>query len=190
MWCQHVCVVPQPGSTDWEVSLYVALEACFAVFWPPALALAKFESRAISAARYSSRVTITVLGWNTGYEHAVESVVDDLLACLDDPRLPLLQWNELYAVAQSRLPADLATQLEHIVGEAPPFPFTPSGVLQTLAAVLVTRRMHLCRRLACRRMLACKLPSEDCGVEGNITVAQTCHACRLANLLQPCKVCN
>ena len=48
----------------------------------------------------------------------MESVVDDLLACLDDPRLPLLQWSELYAVAQSRLPSDLAAQLEHIVGEA------------------------------------------------------------------------
>ena len=46
----------------------------------------------------------------------MDSVVDDLLACLDDPRLPLLQWNELYAVAQSRLPADLAAQLEHIIG--------------------------------------------------------------------------
>ena len=53
-----------------------------------------------------------------GYEHPVDSVIDDLLACLDDPRLPLLQWNELYAVAQSRLPADLATQLEHIMGGA------------------------------------------------------------------------
>ena len=54
----------------------------------------------------------------TGYEHPVEAVVEDLLACLDDPRLPLLQWNELYAVAQSRLPPDLVTLLEHIVGKA------------------------------------------------------------------------
>ena len=44
-------------------------------------------------------------------------MVDDLLACLDDPRLPLLQWNELYAVAQSRLPSDLSAQLERTVGE-------------------------------------------------------------------------
>ena len=55
---------------------------------------------------------------NAGYEHPVDTVVEDLLACLDDPRLPLLQWNELYAVAQSRLPSDLAMQLEHVVGEA------------------------------------------------------------------------
>ncbi len=61
---------------------------------------------------------------NAGYEHPVDSVVEDLLACLDDPRLPLLQWNELYAVAQSRLPSDLSAQLECIVGEA----------LQSLAA--------------------------------------------------------
>jgi len=47
-------------------------------------------------------------------------VVADLLACLDDPRLPLLQWNELYAVAQSRLPFDLVAQLEHVVGKAAP----------------------------------------------------------------------
>ena len=53
-----------------------------------------------------------------GYEHPVDSVVDDLLACLDDPWLPLLQWSELYAVAQSRLPSDLAARLEQIVGEA------------------------------------------------------------------------
>ncbi len=45
-------------------------------------------------------------------------MVDDLLACLDDPRLPLLQWSELYAVAQSRLPSNLAARLEYIVGEA------------------------------------------------------------------------
>ena len=53
-----------------------------------------------------------------GYEHPVDSVVDDLLACLDDPRLPLLQWSEPYAVAQSRLPSELAAQLVHIVGES------------------------------------------------------------------------
>ena len=56
--------------------------------------------------------------YRPGYEHPVDSVVDDLLACLDDPRLPLLQWSELYAVAQSRMPSDLAAQLEQIVGAA------------------------------------------------------------------------
>ena len=61
---------------------------------------------------------LSALCLDAGYEHPVGSVMEDLLACLDDPRLPLLQWNELYAVAQSRLPADLAMQLEHTIGES------------------------------------------------------------------------
>ena len=48
----------------------------------------------------------------------MDSVVDVLLACLDDRGLPLLQWSELFAVAQSRLPDGLAHQLEGITGAA------------------------------------------------------------------------
>lgn len=51
-----------------------------------------------------------------GYEHPVDAVVSDLLACLDDPGLPLLQWSELFAVAQSHMPGELATQLESVLG--------------------------------------------------------------------------
>lgn len=46
----------------------------------------------------------------------MDAVVADLLACLDDPGLPLLQWSELFAVAQSRMPGDLAARLESILG--------------------------------------------------------------------------
>lgn len=35
-----------------------------------------------------------------GYEHPVDQVVEDLLSCLDDPALALLQWNEAFGVVQ------------------------------------------------------------------------------------------
>ena len=37
-----------------------------------------------------------------GYEHPVDQVVEDLLSCLDDPALALLQWNEAFGVVQAR----------------------------------------------------------------------------------------
>jgi hypothetical protein len=37
-----------------------------------------------------------------GYEHPVDQVVEDLLSCLDDPALALLQWNEAFGVVQVR----------------------------------------------------------------------------------------
>jgi Acetyl-CoA carboxylase, central region len=39
-------------------------------------------------------------------------VVEDLLAALDDPALPLLQWGDRFSAAATRLPAPLADQLE------------------------------------------------------------------------------
>lgn len=45
----------------------------------------------------------------------MDTVVEDLLGCLDDPALPLLQWNEEYAVVQARLPSGLAVCLEAAV---------------------------------------------------------------------------
>ena len=38
-----------------------------------------------------------------GYEHPVDEVVADLLACLDDPALPLMQFTEAFAVVQVNL---------------------------------------------------------------------------------------
>lgn len=49
-----------------------------------------------------------------GYDHPPDAVVADLLACLDDPALALLQWTEVFAVVQTRIPGDLATALEAI----------------------------------------------------------------------------
>ena len=39
-----------------------------------------------------------------GYEHPVDQVVEDLLSCLDDPALALLQWKEAFGVVQARAP--------------------------------------------------------------------------------------
>ena len=47
------------------------------------------------------------LGLQTGYEHPVDTVVADLLACLDDPALALLQWTEAFNVVQARSHPDL-----------------------------------------------------------------------------------
>ena len=46
--------------------------------------------------------------WVAGYEHPVDQVVEDLLSCLDDPALALLQWNEAFGVVQVRcMPTNL-----------------------------------------------------------------------------------
>jgi hypothetical protein len=39
------------------------------------------------------------LSMSAGYEHSVETVSEALLACFDDPQLPLLQWNEVIDTA-------------------------------------------------------------------------------------------
>ena len=41
-----------------------------------------------------------LLGGCAGYEHPVDQVVEDLLSCLDDPALALLQWNQAFGVVQ------------------------------------------------------------------------------------------
>lgn len=41
----------------------------------------------------------------------------ELVACLDHPALPLLQWNEAWSGAAARLPADLARACEVLVAE-------------------------------------------------------------------------
>eukprot|EP00250_Pteridium_aquilinum_P007836 c17476_g1_i1 orf=321-7031(+) len=47
-----------------------------------------------------------------GYYHDVDDVVKTLLSCLDDPQLPLLQWQECMSVLATRLPKDLRAQLD------------------------------------------------------------------------------
>lgn len=39
-------------------------------------------------------------GSHAGFEHSVDTVVSDLLACLDNPGLALMQWNEVFSVAE------------------------------------------------------------------------------------------
>jgi len=60
------------------------------------------------AAREAARMVMA------GYDHPPDAVVADLLACLDDPALALLQWTEVFAVVQTRIPADLAARLEGV----------------------------------------------------------------------------
>ncbi|XP_010513439.2 PREDICTED: acetyl-CoA carboxylase 1-like [Camelina sativa] len=47
-----------------------------------------------------------------GYGHKVDEVVQDLLNCLDSPELSFLQWQECFAVLETRLPKDLRNMLE------------------------------------------------------------------------------
>lgn len=49
---------------------------------------------------------------SAGFDHPVNLVVEDLLAALDDPALPLLQWGDRFSAAAARLPPRLADQLE------------------------------------------------------------------------------
>lgn len=42
---------------------------------------------------------------------AVLQVVKTVLTCLDDPQLPLLQWQECMAVLATRLPKELKAQV-------------------------------------------------------------------------------
>eukprot|EP00897_Mesotaenium_endlicherianum_P010369 jgi/Mesen1/9360/ME000061S08809 len=47
-----------------------------------------------------------------GYEHNVEEVVKELLECLSNPQLPLLEWNDVTAVLATRMPKELKHQLD------------------------------------------------------------------------------
>jgi hypothetical protein len=38
-----------------------------------------------------------------------------VLTCLDDPQLPLLQWQECMAVLATRLPKELKAQVRHFM---------------------------------------------------------------------------
>lgn len=52
-----------------------------------------------------------------GYEHDLDEVVKTLLSCLDDPQLPLLQWQECMAVLATRLPKELKAQVGYIIAK-------------------------------------------------------------------------
>ncbi|KAI4321148.1 hypothetical protein MLD38_034566 [Melastoma candidum] len=47
-----------------------------------------------------------------GYDHNIDEVVQSLLACLDSPELPFLQWQECLSVLATRLPKDLRNEME------------------------------------------------------------------------------
>ena len=46
-----------------------------------------------------------------GYTLPVDSTVRELLSCLKDPTLPLLQWTEFFSVVSGRVPASLEQEL-------------------------------------------------------------------------------
>ncbi|KAL9247543.1 hypothetical protein vseg_020966 [Gypsophila vaccaria] len=47
-----------------------------------------------------------------GYERNIDEVVETLLNCLDDPKLPFMQWQECMSVLATRLPRNLKNELE------------------------------------------------------------------------------
>eukprot|EP00884_Botryococcus_braunii_P014175 jgi/Botrbrau1/22759/Bobra.0132s0090.2 len=51
-----------------------------------------------------------------GYEHPVDHIVEELLTCLDDPALAHMQFSEVFAVQQTRIPVDLANKIEKMMG--------------------------------------------------------------------------
>ncbi|PSC75189.1 acetyl-carboxylase 1-like [Micractinium conductrix] len=53
-----------------------------------------------------------------GYHNSPDAVTQDLLTCLDDPALALVQWNEAYGVVADRLPPSLAADLETAAAES------------------------------------------------------------------------
>ena len=49
-----------------------------------------------------------------GYEHPVAETLDELVACLDHPALPLLQWSEEYSFVEGRLPPAITERLDEV----------------------------------------------------------------------------
>ncbi|KIY92626.1 biotin carboxylase [Monoraphidium neglectum] len=50
-----------------------------------------------------------------GYEHPVAETLDELVACLDHPALPLLQWIEEYSFVEGRLPQAITEKLNDAI---------------------------------------------------------------------------
>ena len=44
--------------------------------------------------------TFLRVSWSAGYEHSADPVVNDLVDCLEDLALPLMQFTEAFAVVQ------------------------------------------------------------------------------------------
>ncbi|KAL2653562.1 hypothetical protein R1flu_021690 [Riccia fluitans] len=80
-------------------------EGSFPPLGPPTAVAAKVHQRCAAAVSAAKNVL-------AGYEHNIEKVVQSLLTCLDDPMLPLYQWQEWMSILGTRLPKDLKTQLE------------------------------------------------------------------------------
>nr|BBG67099.1 acetyl-CoA carboxylase [Gnetum ula] len=77
----------------------------FPVLGPPTAVAGKVHQRC-AASTNAARMVLA------GYEHDIDDVVQTLLNCLDDPQLPLLQWQECIAVLATRLAKDLKAQLD------------------------------------------------------------------------------
>eukprot|EP01018_Ginkgo_biloba_P038670 Gb_33780 [translate_table: standard] len=77
----------------------------FPLLGPPTAVAGKVHQRCAASANAARMVL-------AGYEHDINEVVQSLLNCLDDPQLPLLQWQECMAVLATRLPKDLRSQLD------------------------------------------------------------------------------
>ncbi|MEW5311712.1 MAG: hypothetical protein WDW38_003401 [Sanguina aurantia] len=52
-----------------------------------------------------------------GYPQPVDSVVNNLMLCMDSPALALLKWTNEYTVVRSKLPSTLAAKLDAITAE-------------------------------------------------------------------------
>ncbi|KAF8023479.1 hypothetical protein BT93_F0859 [Corymbia citriodora subsp. variegata] len=77
----------------------------FPVLGPPTAVSGKVHQRC-AASLNAARMILA------GYEHNIDEVVQNLLACLDSPELPFLQWQECLSVLATRLPKDLRNELE------------------------------------------------------------------------------
>uniref|UniRef100_A0A0D6R0K3 Uncharacterized protein n=1 Tax=Araucaria cunninghamii TaxID=56994 RepID=A0A0D6R0K3_ARACU len=77
----------------------------FPLLGPPTAVAGKVHQRC-AASTNAARMVLA------GYEHDINEVVQNLLNCLDDPHLPLLQWQECMAVLATRLPKDLKSELD------------------------------------------------------------------------------
>eukprot|EP00850_Spirogloea_muscicola_P017414 SM000149S01349 [mRNA] locus=s149:208717:222851:+ [translate_table: standard] len=77
----------------------------------PTAFAAKVHQRCASALNQAHRLL-------AGYDHPADEVVHELLLCLDDARLPFLQWEESLAVLAARLPINLKAELEMVLQSA------------------------------------------------------------------------
>ncbi|KAH7276946.1 hypothetical protein KP509_39G027900 [Ceratopteris richardii] len=83
----------------------VPYEGGFPPLGPPTPIAGKVHQRCAASIQAAQNVL-------AGYDHDIDEVVETLLSCLDDPQLPLLQWQECMSVLATRLPKDLKAQLD------------------------------------------------------------------------------